>query len=47
MGDLGCPAAPFDHLHVDFTGPLDDSHRMLVVVDRLTSYATLCPVPIA
>lgn len=36
MGEIGCPDRPFQHLHIDFTGPLDATHRILLIVDRLT-----------
>lgn len=36
--NLGVPDLPFEHIHVDFSGPIDKSHRLAVVVDRLTSF---------
>lgn len=38
MGDFDVPDLPFEHVHIDFSGPIskDKSRRIVIVVDRLT-----------
>lgn len=46
LTDLGTPMVPFSHIHIDFTGPLDDHHKLMVVVDRLTTFTVVSLLPI-